>query len=64
MTKTEVPLTTSIQHQADKRWELRKPSTRLFLVDPVPSSLNLHDKNCMADSKENFQEDLGSEKGY
>ena len=30
-----------------------------FLVDPIPNSLNSHHKNCIADSKENYQWDLG-----
>ena len=30
-----------------------------FLVDPIPNSPNSHHKNCIADSKENYQWDLG-----
>ena len=26
-----------------------------FLVDPIPNSPNSHHKNCIADSKENYQ---------
>ena len=33
-----------------------------LLVDPIPNSLSKHYKNCMADSKENYQWDLGSER--
>ena len=33
-----------------------------LLVDPMPNSLNYHHLNCMADSKENYQLDLGSER--
>ena len=33
-----------------------------LLVDPITNSLNLHQKNCMADSKENYLLDLGSER--
>ena len=33
-----------------------------LLVDPIPNSLNQHHKNCMADSKENYKLDLGSER--
>ena len=33
-----------------------------LLVDPIPNSLNYHHKNCMADSEENYQWDLGSER--
>ena len=33
-----------------------------LLVDPIPNSLNYHYKNCMADSKENYQWDHGSER--
>ena len=33
-----------------------------LLVDPIPDSLNQHHKNCMVDSKENYQLDLGSER--
>ena len=35
-------------------------SIRGLVVDPVPNSLNLCDKNCMANSKENYQWDLSS----
>ena len=30
-----------------------------FLLDPIPNSPNSHHKNCTADSKENYQWDLG-----
>ena len=33
-----------------------------LLVDPIPNSLNQHHKNGMADRKENYKLDLGSEK--
>ena len=26
----------------------------LFVVDPIPNSPNLHHRNCVADSKENY----------
>ena len=39
-------------------------SIRGLVVDPVPNSLNLCDKNCMANSKENYQWDLSSKKGW
>ena len=29
------------------------------LIDPILNSLNLHYKNCMVDSKENYKFDLG-----
>ena len=35
-----------------------------LLVDPIPNSLNYHYKNCIADSKENYLLDLGSERVY
>ena len=37
-------------------------STMGLLVDLIPNSLNEHHKNCMADSKENYQLNLGSER--
>ena len=37
-------------------------SIRGLVVDPVPNSLNLCDKNCMANSKENYQWDLSSKR--
>ena len=30
-----------------------------LLIDPTLNSLNLHYKNCMVDSKENYKFDLG-----
>ena len=33
---------------------IKKMSMRVILVDPVPNSLSLHHKNCMADSRENY----------
>ena len=32
------------------------------LVDPIPNSLNYHHKNCIADSKENYKLEIGSER--
>ena len=32
------------------------------LVDPIPNSLNQRNKNCMTDSRENYQWDLESVK--
>ena len=40
----------------------RKISTREMLVDLVPNSLNWHQESWMADSKENYWWDLGSER--
>ena len=37
---------------------IRKISIQGLLVDPIPTSTNQHDKNCMADSKENYLSDL------
>lgn len=37
-------------------------SIRGLVVDPVSNSLNLCDKNCMANSKENYQWDLSSKR--
>ena len=37
-------------------------SIRGLVVDPVPNSLNLCDKNCMANSKENYQWDLSNKR--
>ena len=34
----------------------KKITIRGLLVDPIPNSLNLHLKNCIADSKENHLE--------
>ena len=53
MTKTEFLLTISIQNQEDKWWEPGKVSNRGLLVDPIPNSQKWHEKNCIADSKEN-----------
>ena len=30
--------------------------------DPIPNSLNYSRKNCLAESKENYSQDLGSER--
>ena len=48
------PYKISTQHQADKRYEQRKISVRGSLFDPIPNSPNLHDKNGLANSKENY----------
>ena len=56
------PYKISTQHQADKRYEQRKISVRGSLFDPIPNSPNLHDKNGLANSKENYWRDLGSER--
>ena len=60
MTKTEFFLTISTQNQEDKWWEPRKLTIRGLLVDPIPNSKKLHQRNCIADSKENYRWDLGS----
>ena len=62
MTKTEFLLTISKQYHEDKWWELRKISIIGLLIDPVPNSPNKHDDNCLADSKENYWWDLGSQR--
>ena len=54
---TEFLLTMSVQCQAVKLKE--KISTRGLLVDPIPNSPNKHYENCMEDTKENYQWDLG-----
>ena len=41
---------------------MRKISIRGLFVDPIPNFPNQHQKNFMADSKENFSRDPGSEK--
>ena len=38
-----------------------KKNIKILFVDPIPNSPNAYHKNCMADSKENYQQDLGSE---
>ena len=48
------PYKISTQHQADKWYEKRKISVRGLLVDPIPNSPNLHHKNGMANSRENY----------
>ena len=35
---------------------------RGLLVDPIPNSPNLHHKNGMANSRENYRIDIGSER--
>ena len=60
VTLTEFQQTLSILYQEDKWWELRKISTSIFLIDPIPSSLMKHHKNCVTGSRENYWEDLGS----
>ena len=37
-------------------------SLRGLSDDPIPNSLNYYDKNCLAESKENNSQDLGSER--
>ena len=62
--ETEFLLTISIQYhndQADKWWEQRKLSIRGSFFELISNSLNQYHKNCMADSKENYQWDLGGE---
>ena len=44
----------SIQYQADKWWELKKISVKGLLADLILNSPNLHHKNCMSESKENY----------
>ena len=58
MTKTDSLLTISIQYQADKGWEWRKISVKGLWVDPIPNSPNTNHKNCMGDSKEDYQWDV------
>ena len=41
---------------------IKKVSVRGLLVDPLQNSLKRHKKNCMADSEECYQWDLGSER--
>ena len=41
---------------------IKKLSIMGLLVDLIPNSPNKHQKNCTADSRENYQRDLG-EKG-
>ena len=59
VTETEFLLTISIQNQADERREQRYILTRGFLSDPIPSSLNLSRKNCLAKVWRNANEILG-----
>ena len=40
---------------------IKKLSITGLFFDPISNSLNQHHKNCMADSKENYQWDLGGE---
>ena len=42
------------KHQADKWYKLRKISIRGLLVDPIPDYPDLHHKNGMTNSKENY----------
>ena len=37
-------------------------SLRGLSDDPIPNSLNYHHRNCLAESKENYSQDLGSER--
>ena len=37
-------------------------SLRGLSDDPIPNSLNYHHKNCFAENKENYSQDLGSER--
>ena len=60
VTLREFKQTLSILYQEDKWWELLKISTSGFLIDPIPSSLMKHHKNCVTGSRENYWEDLGS----
>ena len=41
---------------------IRNTSVREVLTDPITNSLNYHHKNCMADSEENYYQDLGCER--
>ena len=45
-----------------KWWGYRKISIRGLLVDPIPSSPDLHHENCMLDREENYWWDLGIER--
>ena len=58
MTNTEFLLTLSIQNQAASD-EIKEKCQ--LEDDQVPNSPNLHHKNCMTDSKENYHRDLGRE---
>ena len=60
--KTEFLLTKSIQYQTDKWWEQRKIYFRGVLVDWLPNSQSKHHKNSMADSKEKYSCEFGSER--
>ena len=65
VTKTEFLLTTSVQYQADKWWEWREISIMSGVRSISWSNTKFSDqnhKNCMADSKENYCWDLGSER--
>ena len=42
-----------------KQSSKEKISTRGLLVDPIPNSQNKHYENCMEDTEENYQWDLG-----
>ena len=37
---------------------IEKISIKKLLVDPLPNSPNYHHEKCMADSKENYKQDL------
>ena len=58
MTQTVFLLTISIGQV--KR--IKKINNSDFLVDPIPNHLTEDHKNCIADSKENRQNDFGSER--
>ena len=57
VTETEFLLT--IENQADERREQRNILTRGLLFDPIPSSLNLSRKNCLAKVWKNANEIVG-----
>lgn len=57
VTETEFLLT--VENQADERREQRNILTRGLLFDPIPSSLNLSRKNCLAKVWRNANEIVG-----
>ena len=57
VTETEFLLT--VENQADERREQRNILTKGLLFDPIPSSLNLSRKNCLAKVWRNANEIVG-----
>ena len=61
MKTTEVSVQTCITDLKVLSLSLKNILTRGLLADPIPNSWNYHHKNCMADSKENYQHGLWKE---